>query len=183
MSPHVPGDLKSWFWVKNSRSTLALATSSCIRRGFSPKTRTSLQCLAHTALLSPILCSAQCPAMKIKAQQSAGSLLCCLSPAGGSRSRSRPAATPCPAVPGHGLAWAQQQLWYWSWAACAGEELQVTTIIISICIALFDPTDRAQNVPIITGTPCEHLWFSLHEITRFTVVSEKTLDENHYKAN
>lgn len=59
----------------------------------------------------------------------------------------------------------------------------MTTIIIIILIALFDHTDRAPNVKTITGTSCEHLRFSLHELACFAVVSEKTLGENHYKAN
>lgn len=104
--------------------------------------------------------------------------LCCVSSGGGNRSRSRRAATPCPTIPRDGLAWAEQNTvtqkhCYWSWAGCAGEELQTTTTIISVLIALFDHTDRAQNVTIITGTPWEHLWFSLHEITSFAVLSEK----------
>lgn len=35
--------------------------------------------------------------------------LCCVSSGGGSRSRSRRAATPCPTIPGDGLAWAEQE--------------------------------------------------------------------------
>lgn len=148
--PDEQEDLKLWFWFMKSRRALALASSSCFRRAFSPKTRASLQCVVPTALLSPIPCSTQCTAVPIQAQQSAGSLLCCVSAAGGSRSRPRPAAPPCPAAPGDGLGW--------SAAIDHGQVvLQVTTVIIIILIALFDHTDRAPNVPIIRGTPCEHL--------------------------
>lgn len=51
----------------------------------------------------------------------------------------------------------------------------MTTIMIIILIALFDHTDRTQNVKIITGTSCEHLGFSLHELACFAAVSEKNI--------
>lgn len=150
-----------------SRSALVLATSSWISRTFSPKWGlpsrvwgTQHSCPPFPAILNAQQC-------KIKAQQSAGSLLK-EEEAGG---RSRPAAAPCPAVPGDGLAWALQE---------HGSPETIVLIMGRLCWRgaasdnsnhhhshCFIWSHRAQNVKIITGTSCEHLRFSLHEVTRF----------------